>query len=166
MNAWRVPIRIIGVGSPHGDDSVGWEVVRELRSKLDGQKGLELHSVEGGQRLLDLLDCRGTLFLIDALAPEGRPGSVRRFTWPDERFESLCFPSTHHLRPVEALKLAETLGLLPAQVVIFGIEAEQMNASGGLSQVVAAAVPRLLNCIVEELNHARNVFVARLDGAN
>jgi hydrogenase maturation protease len=154
MTAWPVPVRIVGVGSPNGDDALAWEVIRKLRGLLEAQDGMELHAVEGGQRILDVLDGQGTLVLIDALAPAQQAGTISRFTWPDDRFEAMCPPSTHHLQPVEALKLAETLGLLPSRVEIFGIEAEQMNPTGGLSPPVAMAVPRLVNLILNELKIA------------
>lgn len=148
------PIRVVGCGSPVGDDALAWEVVRQLRAAVGTRPGLELHSVEGGQRLLDLLDGQGALLLVDGLAPQGKPGTIQRFVWPDRRVEVLRPGTTHHLRPPEALHLAATLGLLPARVVIFGIEVESLAPQGGLSAAVAAAVPELVRRIVQELGKA------------
>ena len=86
---WPQPVRVVGVGSPHGDDALAWELVRRLESQMEGQTRLEFHVVEGGQRLLDLLDGRGSLLLVDALAPAGAPGTIHRFEWPDPQIDSL-----------------------------------------------------------------------------
>jgi hydrogenase maturation protease len=152
---WSFPIRVIACGSPYGDDALAWEVVRRLESQMDGESGVELHVVEGGQRLLDLLDGRGALLLVDALAPAGAPGTIHRFEWPDPRLDRLRPGSTHHLRPAEALQLASTLGLLPPQVVIFGLEVAQVEPATDLSATVAAAMPEFIRRIASELAMGR-----------
>jgi hydrogenase maturation protease len=149
--SWPLPIRVVGVGSPQGDDALAWEVARMLQEQREWGNDIEFHVVEGGQRLLDVLDGTGTLLLIDALAPAGSPGAIQRFEWPDQRVEVLRPGSTHHLRPAEALQLAETLGTLPPRVVVFGIEAASLDPHQGLSPAVAAAVPELVQRIVSEL---------------
>jgi hydrogenase maturation protease len=145
-----LPIRVVGVGSPLGDDALAWEVVRRLQQQDWGSE-VEFHTLEGGQRLLDVLDGRGSLLLIDALAPTGSPGTIQRFEWPDARLEVLRPGSTHHLQPAEALRLAATLGLLPARVVVWGIEGESFDPSSALSPAVAAALPELGQRILTEL---------------
>lgn len=150
MNTPR-PVRIVGVGSPHGDDGVAWEVVRSLRSMRSFADGIELHLIEGGQRFLDVLDGRGTLILVDAIDADTEPGTIHRFEWPDARLEALRPGSTHDMKPAEALRLAEALGLLPPRVVIFGIELESLSPLPILSERVLAVVPALMQEIVAEL---------------
>jgi len=146
------PIRVVGVGSPLGDDALAWEVVRKLREHLEASHpGIEFHAVEGGQRVLDVIDARGTLFLVDAVAAGRTPGTIHRFEWPDPCVEALRPGSTHHLRPAEALRLAAALGTLPPRVIIFGIEAERFDPRLALSPSVAAAVPELVGRIMQEL---------------
>lgn len=145
------PIRVIGVGSPLGDDALAWEAVRRLREQMGDRPNIEWEMVEGGQRLLDLLDGQGPLVLIDALAPAGNPGAIHRFEWPDERVEVLRPASTHIIRPAEALRLAGTLGILPSRIIIYGIEGENLTPGQELSPAVAAAIPELVRRIAEEL---------------
>ena len=145
------PGRLVGVGSPHGDDAVGWEVVRCLRKRSGGLPGVEFFEVDGGQCLLDLLDGRGTLILIDALAGGGPPGTIRRFDWPDSGLDVMAPGSTHALRPAEALQLAAALGLLPPRVVIYGLEMAGQKPGDSLSAIAAAAVPEAARRIEEEL---------------
>jgi len=149
--AWPGPLRVIGVGSPHGDDAVAWEVVRQLRGRLGEWPGVEWHMVGGGQRLLDLLDGQGSLVLIDAMAGAAEPGAVQRLAWPDPRLDILQPGSTHGLRPAESLQLAAALGVLPLQVVIFGIALGKLETGSGLSALVTDALPAVVERIAAEL---------------
>jgi hydrogenase maturation protease len=144
------PIRVVGIGSPMGDDAVAWEVVARLRQR-EWPHDIELWTLEGGQRLLDILDGRGRLILVDALAPAGNPGAIRRFDWPDSGVEVLRPGSTHDLRPAAVLELAAMLGLLPAQVSIHAVEGEGFAPETGLSAKVRAAVGELVRRIGGEL---------------
>lgn len=145
---WPCPVRAVGVGSPNGDDSVGWEVIRGLGHRPN----IEAYTVEGGQRILDFLDGQGTLVLIDALVTGGLPGRIHRFEWPDARIERLRPGSTHQVSPAEALQLARVLGIAPARVIVFGIEPEIIRPQQGLSPCVQAAVPKLVERITAELD--------------
>lgn len=134
-----------------GDDALAWEVIQQLRERPELPPAIEIYRVEGGQRTLDILDGRGTLLLVDAAAPAARPGTIHRFEWPDARIESLRPGSTHDLRPDEALRLAEALGIAPPRVVVFAMEAECLAPQAGLSPAVSAALPRLVRCLMDEL---------------
>ena len=135
-----------------GDDALAWEVVRQLRERQDSRRDIEVHLVEGGQRILDVLDGRGTLLLVDAVGAKAGPGTIHRFEWPDPRVEALRPGSTHDLRPAEALRLAAALGIAPPRVVVFGMEVESLDPRSGLSPSVMASVPELVRQLVEELN--------------
>jgi hydrogenase maturation protease len=149
---WPEPVRIIGVGSPMGDDAVAWEGVSNLRGRVGELAGVEFHAVGGGERLLDLLDGKGSLLLIDALAGAAEPGVMHRFAWPDPRLDILQLGSTHGLRPAETLQLAAVLGVLPRKVVIIGIQVTTCKTGAGLSAAVAAAIPEVVDCVVAELS--------------
>ena len=160
---WPHPIRVVGVGSPHGDDALAWAVVRDLREQQGLPPEIEFYMVEGGQRILDLLDGRGTLFLVDSVGASTTPGTIHRFDWPDQRIANLRPGSTHDLRPAEALRLAAALGIAPPRVLVFGIEIESLGPAPGLSPSVMAAVPELVRRLAVELEveHARDVAAAR-----
>jgi hydrogenase maturation protease len=145
------PVRVVGIGSPAGDDALGWEAVARLEGLLRPARGVELYRADSGQRLLDLLDGCGSLLLIDAVRGGGPAGALFRCVWPDARLARLRPGSTHDLGVVAALELAATLGLLPAPVVVFGMEAAEVGPAAGLSPPVAAALPALVRQVADEL---------------
>jgi hydrogenase maturation protease len=151
---WPPPIRIVGMGSPSGDDAAGWEVVRELNRAKAWGSDFEFHALEGGQRLLEMLDGCGSLILIDAFESETKPGRIHRLEWPDPRIETLNPGTTHHVQPAEALQLASALGLIPGRVIVWAIPGEQFVPESKLSPAVVASLPMVVQRIVAELDHS------------
>lgn len=158
--SWPLPVRVVGVGSPHGDDAVGWQVIRQLQQP--GDQGwasppgaIEFHLVTGGQQLLDLLDGRGTLVLVDALLATptlvNEAASIQRLEWPDSRLNVLRPGTTHQLGPAETLELAAALGLLPPRVVIWAVTGAVFDPQANLSPTVIAALPLLVQRLAAEL---------------
>ncbi len=145
------PIRIVGVGSPWGDDAAAWEALRQLQERQDLAREIEVHRAHGGERILDLIDGRGTLLLVDALAAGTAPGTIHRYEWPDPRIGALRPGSSHDFGPAEALQLATALEIAPPCVVVFGIEVENVGLQHGLSPAVAAAIPELVRRILASL---------------
>jgi len=134
---------IVGLGSPHGDDQLGWVVVDRLRPRLAA--GITADKVHGGLELLDALGGHHAAIVIDAAAPAGRPGTIRSFAWPAPELARCALWSTHGLGLVQALQLAETLGRLPQRVRIYTIEAQDTSPGAPLSGNVA----RRLDAVVE-----------------
>lgn len=138
--------RVIGVGSPHGDDAVGWHIVRGLPPR----PGVEVHALLGWHDLPSVLDGRGWLIIVDACVTGAAPGTISRFGWPDTRLPALRPGSTHGIGPGEALGLAQSLGLLPHRVDLFGVEAT-LATGDRLSAAVAAVVPEAVRLVNEEI---------------
>jgi hydrogenase maturation protease len=144
------PIRVVGCGSPFGDDALGWVLVDRLNDRGWGPY-VELYRVQGGQALLTQLDGRGSLVLIDALAPGGNPGRIVRLGSADPRLLVLRPGSTHDICPGEAIRLAEALGLLPEHAVIWGVEGEQFEAETALSPAVSSALHEVEHMVENEI---------------
>jgi hydrogenase maturation protease len=153
-------VRVIGVGSPHGDDAVGLEAVRHLQMSDENSDGVEFHAVDSGQRLLDLIDGLGDLgglILIDGLKRQSLSvGTIHRMTWPDPRIDGLHPGSTHALGAAQALQLAAALSRLPKQVIVYAIEIANAEPGDGLSSKVAASLPELVNRVRTEIESMRN----------
>jgi hydrogenase maturation protease len=141
--------RVVGLGSGQGDDQAGWRLVEMLRSQLP--PGTEAVALGEPSRLLDHLDGCGKLVLVDAGRSGRLPGTITRLAWPDPALETRAGPSSHGLGVGAVLSLAAHLDRLPPAVVLFAVEARTCEAGGGLSAVVARALPDLCRLVVEEV---------------
>ncbi|MCA9178045.1 MAG: hypothetical protein KDB14_26460 [Planctomycetales bacterium] len=75
-------ILVAGIGSPHGDDQVGWLTIDALRATSEPTIGIEIRRVASPIDLLDLLGGRLDLLLIcDACRGLAAPGAVIRSPW-------------------------------------------------------------------------------------
>ncbi len=154
-----IKMKIIGLGNPFmGDDAVGVLVARQLHAYSSAHVSI----LEGGLAGLNLLqDMEGTdtLILIDAIHSHAKAGTIVRFTLPQdfEKIGKLAWgtsaASTHSFGLAEALTLAHTLKVLPAHVVLFGIELGHLQKGQSLSPSVAKAMTSVVKRIsVEELS--------------
>lgn len=151
----------VGIGSPNGDDRIGWAVAHELSrlaasaSALDSSKTIPLipaiRKAANPADLLDWLDDIGRLVVCDACRGNGPPGRVSRWVWPQLPVE-LTHPSgTHQLSLAGVLELASVLGRLPGETVIWGIHIESQEQRLGLSHAVATALPAMVAHVWEDL---------------
>ncbi|MCS6866165.1 MAG: hydrogenase maturation protease [Gemmataceae bacterium] len=144
------PTAIIGLGSPFGDDRVGWEVIAQLQSVLPA--GCWSQATADPLQLLEIPSHYRRWIVVDASRGGGRPGQIQRFAWPDDRLIATRTASSHGFDLVAALAWAATLGRLPPQVIIFTIELAVAGAEPerALSEPVAAAIPVVVARIVAE----------------
>jgi hydrogenase maturation protease len=141
--------RIIGLGTPFGDDLAGWHVVERLRQVLPDGTYADTTSdpfVVAYEPMAEEL-----LIVIDACHGAGVPGSVHRFEWPDSRLAIDGAVSSHGTQLPAALELARVLGRLPQQVIVFAIEGESTDPGVGISPAVEAAVPEVVAQVMAEL---------------
>jgi hydrogenase maturation protease len=153
---WPVPIRIVGIGSPHGDDALGWEAVRLLREQIGNRPEIETYLAHGGQRLLELLDGQGTLVLIDGVQSGEPPGTIHHIEWPDPRLKSMRSHSTHGMGLGEALRLAQALGIAPNRVVILAVDVASTGYEQRLGRAVKVELQKLIDLIAEVLKKPDN----------
>ncbi|MEZ6072671.1 MAG: hydrogenase maturation protease [Pirellulales bacterium] len=143
---------LAGVGSPQGNDAVGWRVVDHLESRLPSV----FAAVRIGQplRLLPLLEGCYRMWIVDACRAGQAVGTINRFEWPDARVDRGSCVSGHGIGVAEVLNLAEMLGAMPVSVVLYSLEIgpESIEPEEGLSADVAAAVNRLSDRLLEELS--------------
>jgi hydrogenase maturation protease len=137
---------ILGLGSPHGDDQLGWVAIDLLWPRLPS--GTSAHKIRGGVELIECLGGHEAAVVIDAASPAGRPGSIRFFTWPCPELGHRILLSSHGLGLVEAIQLAEALGRLPHHVRIYTIEAEHISPGAPLGQDVARQLDVLVECVL------------------
>jgi len=143
-------IRVIGLGSPFGDDRVGWQVIELLRPGLEDIGPIELIALDRpGAALVNWMQGVDWLILIDAINPQGSPGRVVRLD-PEAVTPPVGIPTSHALNLAEAIALAETLGLCPSRVEIYAIEIAGLDAQG-LSPAAARGARNLAQRLHKQL---------------
>ena len=155
-------ICVVGVGNSWAsDDGVGPEAVRRLQVGFPGQarNGRNRADVafftlsQPAVELIDILAACDILIVIDAVANGSVPGTMYREVWQSGLIVSRGFErsSSHGLGVGEVLELAANLDLCPAQVILWGIEAGSTEPGNGLTPKVAAAMPKIVDNLREEL---------------
>jgi hydrogenase maturation protease len=125
----RLTTVVVGVGSPFGDDRVGWEVVEALEARswwaeLAGQR-VSVHLCDRpGAALAGLLQGVQWAIVVDAAQGLDTPPGTLRWLNPNQ-LTSLRTPSSHGFGVAEALALASALGQLPQRVDLLTIAAAQ-----------------------------------------
>jgi len=149
-------LKVIGLGNPfRGDDAVGNLVSR----KLHPHETYAISVVECGLAGLNLLhEIEGveTAIIIDAVSSQSEEGTIHRFTIPQDLKQihtltwSTSTASTHAFGLGEALALAETLGVFPPHLVIYGIEIGNVEPGAPISPSVIKGIHTVVNRITTE----------------
>lgn len=155
-------VLFVGLGSPHGDDQVGWRVAESLR--VQGQIDVRQAAIPAD--LLHWLDHIEALYLCDACRGRGTIGSLHR--WAYRRGESgrvellaavarLRSTGSHNLGLGQVLDLAERLGILPEVIVLWAVEGGSFGMGQPLSSELKKQLPGIVHTIEYEINHARKI---------
>lgn len=159
---------LIGLGNPiMGDDGIGWRVVQEIQTRLEGkippelQRIFESHLVIetlslGGLSLMEHLVGYRSAFLVDAVETgQHEPGDLVYLTL-DEISENQAshLASVHDTSLQTAVTFGRSLGLpLPQEILVVGIEIQvNYEFSEMLSPAVAAAIPDAADSVFDLLN--------------
>ena len=147
------PRVVIGVGTPmRGDDGLGPHVVEVLATRLGPDPEVDLRVVDGEPtRLIELWRDRTGAVVVDAVRTGARPGTVHRVDHDTAEATARGSASTHSGGVAEAIALARQLDRLPARLVVMGVEPAAVDLGAGLSEVVAQAVPDLVDRVLAEL---------------
>jgi hydrogenase maturation protease len=146
------PTLVIGIGHPdRGDDAVGRVVAARLRDS--GVGGVEVVETDGeAGKLLDLIDGRDRVIIVDAGLSGGAPGTVHRLDATAGPMPRPMFAmSSHAIGLTESIELARTLGALPRHCLVIAIEAERFDLGAGLSAAVASAADTVVERLLVDL---------------
>lgn len=144
-------IRIIGLGNElRGDDAVGLVVARRVRQTI-GDRAEVIEAEMAGMDLMELMNGADVAILIDAARSGQSPGTIHRLDASTGPIAVRIFPhSSHAIGIAEVLELARVMGVLPSQVILYGIEAGNTEAGQTLSAPVAKAMDEVVERIVQE----------------
>jgi hydrogenase maturation protease len=143
---------VVGIGSPHGDDQIGWRIADRLSQAMGSL--VEIYKAASPIELLDLVDRADELTICDACRADSDFGTIRRWNWPTEAIETCRFSGSHDLPLPAALELASQLGRLPRRVTIWGVNIGSTQPMTNLSPEIEAAVLTVTRQILQSNNHA------------
>ena len=146
-------VRILGIGSPAGDDQAGWLVVDALLASglLAGHEVVVEKLDRPGANLIRLLENASWVILVDAMQSNDQVGRIRRFDQKD--WPGYCHGlSSHGLGVLDALSLAHALGSLPARLDLYGIEIGSGMPGDAPGAGVQGAARQLAQRIAAELS--------------
>jgi hydrogenase maturation protease len=152
------PVLVLGVGNILlRDEGVGVHVVQAIEAQVaagDLALPADVEVCDGGtlgMDLLDLIEDRRKVIVIDAVEADAAPATVLRFTAEDLARRQAVDLSLHQLGLFEMLAMARYLGRAPQKVVIFGIVPKDMSPGLELSAEVAAVVPEVIKRVLAEI---------------
>lgn len=160
------PVRVLGLGSPFGDDRLGWVAVENLmlsdrfRALPEGLASAQICDPVGNH-LLDAMRGANLAILIDAAQSGSAPGTVRRLD--ARQIEDGTEPcSSHGFGLSSTLALGRALNDLPQNVILFLVEipaAARFGPAAGLSAPVATAIPGLVAAVLSEITQLAGLVV-------
>jgi Ni,Fe-hydrogenase maturation factor len=175
---------IVGIGSPHGDDQAGWKVIERLEPLQWQWPSVELRQATVPHDLIDWLEGKATLHLIDGCICNGHVSDgdnlpYQRFEWVEDAIDlesSLRFEDTeqrplattvlerrielrsggsHQIDALSVLELAACLHRLPKQVVIWAIPGKGFGPGKVLTESCEHAMASCIVRLTEELSEQR-----------
>jgi hydrogenase maturation protease len=153
-------VLIVGIGSAHGDDRLGWLVADAVKQilRLDH---LEIKLAKSPVDLLDWIDEHKRLIICDSCQGLGTVGQAHCWTWPAIDFSSVTFSGTHDLPLPVVLQLAERLGRLNCAVQLWAIEGASSHAGDFVSTTALESVNAVARQIVLQLTPSNPVTANR-----
>lgn len=139
-------LRIVGVGSPFGEDRAGWQAARFLEEQLAHRYPRLLLYCDvldrPGAVLLDYLKPDdGVILLLDAVVSRPGVSAVATYTLDDLSDEQGI--SSHGFGVAETLALGKTLGLLHPKIYLLGVAGECDEWAGPLVAEVEAIITKM-----------------------
>ncbi len=145
-------MRIFAVGNPfYGDDGVGAAVLERIREACIFPGACLFDAHTDALALLDRFAPGEMNIIVDAADMGLEPGAVAAFR-PEEVHVKIKTDhlSMHGFGLGETFAMAEKLGTLPENMLVVGVQPARIEINTGLSEPVAAAIPRVISMIEAE----------------
>lgn len=144
---------ILGIGNLlQTDDGVGIHAVRLLQERYAFDGSIQV--IDGGTCGLDLLqylEGLDRLVIVDAAKPNGSPGKITRITGEKVPAYLSIKTSPHEIGLPELLFAAKLINIYPKEVVIYCVEARNIESGVNLSEQVDDAMFPLISMVAREV---------------
>jgi hydrogenase maturation protease len=146
-------VQVVGLGSPHGDDQLGWLVADALARRIESARicGVASRCAGSPAQVLDWLEGSRRLVLVDACTGLTAAGQVVHCRWPAVSFDCLRGGGSHNFTVWQTLELAARLQALPPQIDVWCVEGTQFAAGQPLSEAMSRAVAPTAEAIWQTL---------------
>ena len=146
-------VKVVCLGNPlRGDDAAGLLVAKLLREK---QPDAEIVEATDAADLLTTLEGADAAIIVDAASSGSKPGTIHRLENPAKLPRDIFKLSTHATSVAEALRLAETLDILPRRIIVYGIEGACFGLGSKPTPQVERAAARVADEIRRDLDRLR-----------
>lgn len=135
------------------DDGVGVKVVERLKRDYRFPESVTL--LDGGTLGLDLLprlEGIGRLLILDAMETGKAPGTLVRLTGDEIPAAFATKLSPHQMGLQDLLAVAHLQGIVPPEMVMWGVQPTQIAIGTELSEPVAAQVDIMVETALHELS--------------
>jgi hydrogenase maturation protease len=145
-------ILILGIGNILlKDEGVGVRVA-ETMMKMELPPDVEV--MEGGVKGLDLIDYiegRDKVVVVDAVKTGSPPGTLFRFTDKDLAAKKGIMRSAHGIDFSDVVAVSGFLGSKPEEIIFLGVEPADLGAGMELTPEIEKMVPVLINLVMKEI---------------
>jgi len=139
---------IIGIGNKlRGDDAAGLLALKKIKELAP--EGVDVIENNGdGAELINKWAGRDKVILIDAVVSGSPPGTIHKFSSPGPIVPTEMFKFSTHLFSVpQAIYLSASLGNLPKELTIYGIEAKSLDYGAQVSDEVEIAINNIVQFV-------------------
>jgi len=158
-----VPLLVLGLGNVLcGDDGLGAVAVHLLERRYQAPEGVSV--LDGGTLGLSLLpyvEEAHEAILVDAIRGPGPPGSPVRLEGDEVAPAVASRLSVHQVGVADLLDGARWRERYPSRVILLGLVPESLELGLGRTPAVEAALPGLVERIVDEARQLGHAFVPR-----
>jgi hydrogenase maturation protease len=149
------PTLIICLGNPlMRDEGIGICLASELSPRLADRSDVEVLDLgTGGLTIMHAIAGRKRVIFVDCAIMGEAPGTMRRFTPEEVRSSKIRTRySLHEGDLLDTLDLSRRMGECPDDIVIFGIEPNQVAPGEGLSEELQGKISHYIETILRALD--------------
>ncbi len=148
----RKPVLVLGIGNILlSDEGFGVRVIERMQAMALSE---DVDIVDGGTAGVDLLDIlagREKVIVVDAIDADCSPGTVLRFGIAQLMQKEQADLSMHELGIAETILMTKQLGCAPKEVIVFGIQPQNIECGLELSHNLQPVVQKVVEYILVEL---------------
>ncbi|MEW6096460.1 MAG: HyaD/HybD family hydrogenase maturation endopeptidase [bacterium] len=150
---YKPKILIIGLGNTLlQDEGIGVHIIQKLQT-MDIPDNIEL--VDGGTAGLDLMEYMNKgidkVIIIDAVKGGRIPGTTFRLSAKEIMTTTKHIYSMHQAEVAEAIKIIDSFGRKPKEIVIIGVVPKETEWSLTLSPELQNKIPYIIRVIFDEI---------------